>query len=388
MASGNATGAGEIFIPPPPPEEPKKGKKAPELVSVVYDFKTVYALMDAATTEIESLKALIGEQNARRKEAENSVRMYDWQCQRTSRMLRDLAETRFQTMVDVQLIAVREAKRLDNTQDHQDAQSVRYKRMKRYTRQLVDFLEGPIADRAAQLTREAEMRRVSELMNRSPAHHNGGGNTFASSSGSGRAEFSSKDAAMNAAREVGAKKRGLLSSFTEEMSPVPSFRSALSNLSDTDLERPATAFSELYSGGVLDENSVDESNYSYENDDISLTLERAVRNTIDTAETTESNEIVDTRTSSQIAVDRELELAHFNSVENRIKRENELKLLAEEQARELASTDLRIRVFEEYWTALPQNMERVQRRKNKEVEEVAPSEESSVVAEAEVSDLF
>jgi hypothetical protein len=92
----------------------------------------------------------------------------------------------------------------------------------------------------------------------------------------------------------------------------------------------------------------------------------------------------DTRTSSQIAVDAEIELAHQNSHENRMKREAALKLLAEEQARENATQDLRLRVFEEYWNALPQNAERVQNRR-KSVMEAAkaplseePSEVSSV----------
>lgn len=390
VAAGNATGAGEIFIPPVVVvEETKKNKKAaPEAAVVTYDFKTVYALIDAANTEIESLKSIVAEQSARKKEGENSVRMYDWQCQRTSRMLRDLAETRFQTMIDVQLVAVREAKRLDSTQDHQDAQSVRYKQMKRYARHLTDFLEGPIHDRAAQLAREAEQRRVSEIMNRSPA--------------SRPTDYNSQQAALSSAREVSNKKRGLLAPFSEEntgsMSPIPSFRSAISNVSDVDLDRPMTAAmstNDLFSGGNLDEVSVDESNYSYEDDVITLMLAERSKHENTNNEENQASDAVDTadgvqdtRTSSQIAVDRELELAHFNSAENRIKREAELKLLAEEQARELATQDLRIRVFEEYWTALPQNMERVQRKKNKEVEEVAQSEESSVVVEEEVSSSF
>lgn len=174
VASGNATAAAEIFIPPPVVSEDEKAKKKgkkkePEAPAVVYNFKAVYALIDAANQEIESLKTTIAEQSAKKKDGENSVRMYDWQCQRTSRMLRDLAETRFQTMIDVQLIAVREAKRLEQTEEGQDVQLTRYKAMKRYARQLNDFLQGPIVERGAQLTREAEQRRVSELMNRSPA---------------------------------------------------------------------------------------------------------------------------------------------------------------------------------------------------------------------------
>ena len=174
VAAGNATGAAEIFVPPPVEAEDEKAKKKgkkkePEAPAVVYNFKAVYALIDAANQEIESLKAVVAEQSVKKKEGENSVRMYDWQCQRTSRMLRDLAEARFQTMVDVQLIAVREAKRLEKTEEWQDLQLTRYKGMKRYARQLTDFLQGPIVDRGNQLAKEAEQRRVSELMSRSPA---------------------------------------------------------------------------------------------------------------------------------------------------------------------------------------------------------------------------
>ena len=190
---------------------------------------------------------------------------------------------------------------------------------------------------------------------------------------------------------AGAKKRGTLASFSEDIregfSPNASF------LREIDPDRPSTTtMGDLLSGGFLDEESVANSNYSYddeeENDPIALMLaERDKAQGIVTgaeevnAEAVDAN--TDTRTSSQIAVDKEIELAHLNSVENRMKRDAELKLLAEEQAREMATQDLRIRVFEDYWSAMPQNAERVQRKKNKEKEEEDSlrSEESSVVAE-------
>lgn len=182
-----------------------------------------------------------------------------------------------------------------------------------------------------------------------------------------------------------------MASFSEDIregfSPNASF------LREIDPDRPSTTtMGDLLSGGFLDEESVANSNYSYddeeENDPIALMLaERDKAQGIVTgaeevnAEAVDTN--TDTRTSSQIAVDKEIELAHLNSVENRMKRDAELKLLAEEQAREMATQDLRIRVFEDYWSAMPQNAERVQRKKNKEKEEEDSlrSEESSVVAE-------
>ena len=190
---------------------------------------------------------------------------------------------------------------------------------------------------------------------------------------------------------AGAKKRGTLASFSEDIregfSPNASF------LREIDPDRPSTTtMGDLLSGGFLDEESVANSNYSYddeeENDPIALMLaERDKAQGIVTGAEEVNTEAVDTnadtRTSSQIAVDKEIELAHLNSVENRMKRDAELKLLAEEQAREMATQDLRIRVFEDYWSAMPQNAERVQRKKNKEKEEEDSlrSEESSVVAE-------
>lgn len=190
---------------------------------------------------------------------------------------------------------------------------------------------------------------------------------------------------------IGTKKRGTLASFSEDaFSPNASF------MHENDPDRPSTTnMGDLLSGGFLDEESVANSNYSYddeeENDPIALMLaERNKGNNLLSGEeelnTEAADANTDTRTSSQIAVDKEIELAHLNSVENRMKREAELKLLAEEQARELATQDLRIRVFEDYWTALPQNMERVQRKKNKESkeEDSLMSEESSVVAEVKL----
>jgi hypothetical protein len=366
VAAGNANGAAEIFIPPKDDASVsskggkkganRKGSAKEPAAEQVYDFKTVYELMNAATEEITRLEGVIADQQALRKEGENQVRMCDWQCQRTSRMLRDLAENRFQTMVDVQLVAVREAKRLEGTEEVADVQSQRYKGMKKYLHTLTAFLEGPIAERGQQLAKESEQRRVSEILK--------GGSTSTST----RAEFSSPLAAQAAAQAAASKKRSLLagvsgedSSSRDNLSPLASFRSTMSrNGSEADFSLTGDRAIVLDTLGALsvedDDRSVGDSVFS--DGDTAFVMEErrrhqeallAAESAAEQAAGAEDEQVAqDNRTSSQIAVDQEIELAHHNSLENRMKREAALKALAEEQAREMAAQDLRIRVFEEY----------------------------------------
>lgn len=383
VATGNLTGAAEVFIPPEDPtvasnkKDGKKGKgdagKA-EAPAVVYNYKAVHALMEAATQEIQRLEDSISEQAAVRQQCEKEVRMYDWQCQRTSRMLRDLAEGRFQMMIDVQQVAVREAKHLDSTEDTAEVQTMRYKSMRRYYNHLMGFLEGPITERGQQLAREAEQRRVSEVLKGSP---------------SGRTDFSSPAAAQAAAQMAASKKRGALASG-EEVDSL-SFRSQLdsrgSSEADLFLDRGASAGTDGFGIDVIEEDDRSAVDSVFSDGDSSLVQEERRRHEAELNEKaaaveallgTEDLEPADTRTSSQIAVDAEIELAHHNSLENRQKREAALQLLAEEQARELATQDLRLRVFEDYWNALPQNAERVLRKKTAEQDTTENIEEVTV----------
>lgn len=378
IAAGNLTGAAEVFIPPEDPSETgkkgKKGKAGKEGESTkTYDAKTVYGMVDAGNQELARLDEVVAEQRLVKKECENQVRMYDWQCQRTSQMLRDLAEGRFQTMIDVQLVAVREAKRLEDTEDVADTQSTRYKAMKRYFRNLTDFLEGPIADRGQQIAKETEQRRVSEILKGS----------------SGRAEFSNPAAALAAANAAASKKRGTLSTMEEADMSFRSMGSRAPSEVDFGDRLSFPGGSGLVSGDDDDDRSIG-GDSAFSDGDSTQVMEERRRHEAALNATAEGDKEVeevepgaqDTRTSSQIAVDAEIEMAHHNSHENRMKREAALKLLAEEQARENATQDLRLRVFEEYWNALPQNAERVQNRRKSVVEAAkAPvSEEPSEVS--------
>lgn len=392
LAAGNPTGAAEVFIPPEDPSEAttkkggakKVGRGAKETVSTksvrTYDFKTVYELIEAAKQEIASLEQTITEQGAAKKEAENKVRMYDWQCQRTSRLMRDLAESRFQTMVDVQLIAVREAKRLEGTEDLADTQTTRYKSVRRYLHMLTDFLEGPIAERGQQLARDAEMRRVSEML---------------------KGQVGSGSKVDIAALAAHSRKRGTLTGSDDGGSPGISFRSGMgsrhaSEADFTTIGDRAGLLDTLAALAVEDDEygSIDGSDFSDGDSERIMEERRRHEEAVNAAaaaaealrlgagDADADDGPRDHRTSSQIAVDQEIEMAHHNSVENRMKREAALKALAEEQAKEMAEQDLRIRVFEEYWNALPQNAERVQRRRSVMEASKAPSADLGEITDA------
>lgn len=57
--------------------------------------------------------------------------------------------------------------------------------------------------------------------------------------------------------------------------------------------------------------------------------------------------------STRRSIDEQIALMHYNSPENVRKREEELRLLAEQQAHEAEMHDLRMRTFDEYWLAYP-----------------------------------
>jgi hypothetical protein len=66
-----------------------------------------------------------------------------------------------------------------------------------------------------------------------------------------------------------------------------------------------------------------------------------------------------------LTIDEELALAHYNSAENVRKREEEMLKLAEEQAAVSAATELRQKLFNEYWASMPVSTA-LRRRRNRE----------------------
>eukprot|EP01034_Spumella_vulgaris_P022146 gene22146-28251_t len=64
-------------------------------------------------------------------------------------------------------------------------------------------------------------------------------------------------------------------------------------------------------------------------------------------------DVIDPGEYRPLTVDEEIMLLHHNSIDNRKRREEELKRVAAAQAEESAVQELRMKVFDDYWTALP-----------------------------------
>lgn len=170
IATGNLNGAAELFVVKPdnnidtntkttidtsdkttitsPSQKNKlkntKNNSSDEIVvvEVSYDYATVHSFITDAQDEIDRITNEILELQSIRKEGENAIRLFDWQCQRTTRMLKDLAAGHFETMVDVQAIAIRENTRLKKSENKTNGEIRRIRSILRYQNSINNFVTG------------------------------------------------------------------------------------------------------------------------------------------------------------------------------------------------------------------------------------------------------
>ncbi|KAJ1444140.1 hypothetical protein B484DRAFT_414159, partial [Ochromonadaceae sp. CCMP2298] len=253
----------------------------------------------------------LGELRIRLQREKEHVQMYDWQCQRTTRMLRDVAEDRFHTMVQVQQIAVREAHRLRDTEASEQAHRLRRRNLQKYTSILMGF-RGPLRQSEGVLRALEEDARVAALLGRVV-------NLISPKS-----------------------KKSLYMQGGKKLADAKLASAAIAPSRDADDD--ADSFSDL---AEL---------HTHSHAPIGAPSSKDGWNTSMSTKT---------RTLTQIAVDREIASAHENSAQNRALREESLRVVAEQQARSLATQDLRLRIFDQYWSSLPSSMERVRRKSMK-----------------------
>ena len=452
----------QLFAKPPPPEDPEEAKKNKNKKKAAAaegdDETTVYSVAMAddlivqAKEEIDLLQDFRLDLEGKKINLEQTLRNYDWQCARTSRMLRDLAQDRFQNMVEVQQMVVRESNRLDDSEEGRDVGRLRRKYLVRYLKKLTDFVESDIASRGAQLAKEAEERRVTELLHRGSAaasrspsratHTPGRGGTLSASTAASSSSRRSPSRVMHSpsggASPARSRSPSTSNPTTSVMSPrqlnsdadadadatgdikptvaltkgaeekmrdnsalaqelgADNYDQLIETFSPRVISKPSEMLKQAMDGGGGDSSvespgevgegggrgslgspdgglSRTDSMLSYEYEQ-QLLIEEARREAEEDALSQLNEEralqLEERRGGVGLTVDEEIALAHKNSAVNIKKEEERLRLLAEQQAAELATQELRMQMFEQYWSSLPQPESEEEKKKGRRLSQM------------------
>ena len=344
-------------------------------------------------------------------------------------MLRDMAAERFQSMVDVQSIVLRESKKLAESETKSQDDIRRLKGSMRYQHVMQSFLSGLLADRKSQLKQEHDQRTLESLLHRSPTP-SAEGIRFGSSIKMGS---SGKGTLGGSFLLQQSSKRGLLSNSEDQQSENYNNNDNNNEQSATGIMRSSNSSSNFNSSGNYNSNSGSgsSSSSSFDNNNsmsiivpsllpssesnvpfavesknnpsdkeratvaavaspqqqqqhpTPLSTSEMLKRSFSTVSATNEKQSAPTPTTAiaasidhpsmlspsahhrSLTIDEELALAHYNSAENVRKREEEMLKLAEEQAAVSAATELRQKLFNEYWASMPVSTA-LRRRRNRE----------------------
>lgn len=419
----------------PNAEAEKSGKKTAKKEEVSRpSAETSLKYINDLEGRIKQLEGTIPLAESKIAQAKQDLNEFESVRRRMGRLLKSLAEERFNFMVDVQELMIRTSSQLDKGEDEQDRLRKYRKFQLAYTKQLQYFFDDKVTDRGLQLTKEAEQRKYQELMSRpgsklSPsersmrdlheqdsssglavqamglatptisasrvqtpytAHGGGGGG------GGGSSFFGGPTSSVGGTRKGGLI-LGELDSFNEmaDNSPAgitsPPFSPGVGAPHASasffgHLRSSATMGSGSGGAGIVsspssrnlmpsfnvgqeggrpgtsgsDQEQLSSHQFDFYGDGHSFGLdpeehlaEMAAAFGHSIAEDDDLNDDFGPMRNTRRSVDEQIALMHYNSPEKVKQREEELRLLADEKARQAEIQELRMRTFDEYWTAYP-----------------------------------
>jgi hypothetical protein len=405
IAGSNLEGVYELLKPPLELDENgnpivKKKEEPHTTASIMQMVEDVKQKAQDTTKSIKDLEE-------KKRKMESELQAYNMYCARATKLLKSLAEDRFNTMIDLQLLTNRVSKNLDSAEVEELEMKKFRKFNNKYLRALQYFFDDNIANRGMQLTKEAEIKKIQELMNRPTIITVSTPNAVTTSAGLREGIDVRKTMSLDerGPPSPASQQRSLSSKHIKTDPTIPARRTGMMasfNLEDKagdavleEGSEEASLQPEVLGGSTkLEPLPRGASTISYENTESSVASSVAQRLKNQSGELPqqdsfigfgqdddEEEPIIEIPVSSKVepassnralTIEEEIELLHYNSPENIAKREEELRQLALQKAEELQSQELRMKIFDDYWSSYPRKELPVDYSIKKKEKPVAP----------------
>ena len=320
----------------------------------------VYEKMESVKEEIIELGKRLEQFEVSKLESEALLKGYDQRCVKTNQMLKDLASSKFNTIIDVQQILKRTNAVLKTQKQEAKSKETHHwqKFLLRYSKILGRYEARTLQPRKEMWARELEGRKLREHMFRRAVTESNLANSTSSSRtpSAGGSDSSRPTSAIGKSPMVSetGRRRGIL------LSDVEGNTAQLSEIQTNAESQNRVLFS-------MEEASKQDDNTSV---------------TASIADSLQSNVIPDVNDPSDMDALQRLMLAVENEMEAKTptmsaeslhRREEESRLLAEAEKQAGDNEELRMSIFDEYWSLLP--------TKEEEEEEASEIDEAPLIEE-------
>jgi hypothetical protein len=293
---------------------------------------TLTPLIEAENEHLQKTQESIVEVEKKIINLQYELKNYDSLCYRTNKLLKNFAEDKFYTIMDIQMLSKRTSKFLTSEENVFLVKQKLFASYKKYIRKLKFFYETILLPKEKELISLAEKRKFDELMKV-------GGNEYDYASALSPSMSSSNNRKTKVGRGISrgqSKKGGLM---TED---------SMFKNSDINFDVFSASGTKLTGeGDVLHDVA---SIYGEED-----SIDSATAGTIigELTVPPPNNQTMTSTGDRPLTVDEEIALLHYNSPEAIAKREAELRALEDQQAKELAVQELKMKIFEQYWSSFP-----------------------------------
>ena len=384
IAGGNFEGVYELLRPPPELDE--NGNPIVKKKDEPHTTASIMQMVEDVKGKAQDLAKNIKDLEEKKHRMELELKAYSMYCMRATKLLKNLAEDRFNTMIDLQLLTNRISKNLDNAEVEELEMKKFRKFNNKYLRAIQHFFDENVSNRGMQLTKDAELKKIQELMNRP---------TFGAAATVSAPNATTTSSTLRIGTEI-----RRTHSLEEKVPPSPAAQQR--SLSSKHIKSDPVVTSRRRSGTMASFHLEDSpepdlipegedeialapellptkqeplrgaSTVSYDNTESSVASSAAQRlarqindqmqGSFIEPEEEEDDPLVELPLTSKVeavpinrtlTIDEEIELLHYNSPEMIAKREEELRQLAIQKAEELANQELRMKIFDDYWLAYP-----------------------------------
>jgi hypothetical protein len=297
---------------------------------------TLTPLIEAETEHLQKTQESIVEVEKKIINLQYELKNYDSLCYRTNKLLKNFAEDKFYTIMDIQMLSKRTSKFLTSEENIFLVKQKLFASYKKYVRKLKFFYETILLPKEKELISLAEKRKFDELMKVGGSGLNE--YDYASALSPSMNSSTNRKTKVNRGLSRGQSKKGGL--MTED--------SLFTKNSDLNFDVFSASGTRLTSEGdvIHDVASI------YGEED---SIDSATAGTIigELTVPPPNNQTMTSTGDRPLTVDEEIALLHYNSPEAIAKREAELRALEDQQAKELAVQELKMKIFEQYWSSFP-----------------------------------